>query len=80
MVGSAATGSDALIRAGELVAILGGVRAHQGGFEGTESKDTGDQGPEVGDVGDDDSGGCFAGIPVQVDEGAVAGGEVVVAV
>ena len=34
----------------------------------------------MGDVGDDDGGGCFAGVPVEVDEGAVAGGEVVVAV
>ena len=34
----------------------------------------------MGDVGDDDGGGGFAGVPVEVDEGAVAGCEVVVAV
>ena len=34
----------------------------------------------MGNVGDDDGGGGFAGVPIQVDEGAVAGGEVVVAV
>ncbi len=59
--------------------MLGGVGA-LGGFEGAEAEDAGDEGPEVGDVCDDDGGGCFACVPVEVDEGAVAGGEVVVAV
>ncbi len=34
----------------------------------------------MGDVGDDNSGGGFAGIPIQVDEGAIACGKVVVAI
>ena len=34
----------------------------------------------MGNVGDDDGGGGFAGVPVEVNEGAVAGCEVVVAV
>ena len=34
----------------------------------------------MGDIGDDDGGRGFAGVPVEVDEGAVAGCEVVVAV
>ena len=61
-------------------AVLGRVEARVGGFEGAEAEDAGDEGPEVGDVGDDDGGGGLAGVPVEVDEGAVAGGEVVVAV
>ena len=77
VVGSAATGGDALVRRGEVVAIGVGTG---GGFEGAEAEDTGDEGPEVGDVGDDDGSGSFAGVPIEVDEGAVAGGEVVVAV
>lgn len=34
----------------------------------------------MGNVGDDDGGGGFTGVPVEVYEGAVARGEVVVAV
>ena len=78
VVGGAAAGGDALVVGGEVEAV-GGVGA-VGGFEGAEAEDAGDEGPEVGDVGDDDGGGGFAGVPVQVDEGAVARGEVVVAV
>lgn len=77
VVGGAAPGGDALVR-GEVEAVRG-VGAG-GGFEGAEAEDAGDEGPEVGDIGDDDGGGGFAGVPVEVDEGAVAGGEVVVAV
>ena len=63
----------------EAVAFGEGVGA-AGGFEGAEAEDAGDEWPEVGDVGDDDGGGGFTGVPVEVDEGAVAGGKVVVAV
>lgn len=82
VVRGAAAGGDARVGAGEVeavVVVLGGVGAG-GGFEGAEAEDAGDEGPEVGDVGDDDGGGGFAGVPVEVDKGAVAGGEVVVAV
>lgn len=78
MMGSAAAGSDALV-GGKGLEAIGGVRTG-GGFEGAEAEDAGDEGPEVGNVGYDDGGGGFAGVPVEVDEGAVAGGEVVVAI
>lgn len=78
VVSGATTGTDALLVGGEVEAV-GGVGA-VGGFEGAEAEDAGDKWPEVGDVGDDDGGGGFAGVPVEVDKGAVAGGEVVVAV
>ena len=85
VVAVATGGQDALI---VVVVVVGrkaeavGVRAADGGggFEGAEAEDAGDEGPEVRDVGDDDGGGGFARVPVEVDEGAVAGGEVVVAV
>ena len=77
MVDGAATGSDTLVRGGKVEAV--GVRTG-GRFEGTEAEGAGDDRPEMGDVGDDDGGGGFAGVPVQVDEGAVASGEVVIAV
>ena len=80
MVSSAATGSEASVRTGKLEAIFGGFGAHHRGFKGAEAKDARDQGPKVGHVGDDDGGGRFTGIPVEVDQGAVAGGEVVVAI
>ena len=50
------------------------------GLEGAEAKNAGDEGPEVGYVGHDDGGGGFAGVPIEVDEGTVARGKVVVAV
>ena len=78
VVDGAATGRDALVGGGEVEAV-GRVGA-EGGFEGAEAEDAGDEGPEVGHVGDDDGGGGFARVPVEIDEGAVAGGEVVVAV
>ena len=62
-----------------MIAVLR-FRTVVGRLEGAEAKDAGDEGPEVGYVGDDDSGGGFSGVPVQVDEGAVAGGEIVVAI
>lgn len=43
-------------------------------------EDAGEEGPAEGDVGDEDGGGRFANVPVEVDEGAVGFGEVVVAV
>lgn len=76
--GAAAGGGDDLVSGAEVEAV-GGVRAG-GGFEGAEAEDAGDEGPEVRDVGDDDGGGGLARVPVEVDEGAVARGEVVVAV
>ena len=78
VVHGAATGIDALVGRGGVVAV-GGVGV-VGRFEGAEAEDAGDEGPEVGDVGDDDGGRGFTGVPVEVDEGAVAGGKVVVAV
>ncbi len=77
---AAGRGGDALaLEGGAEVEAVGGVRA-EGGFEGAEAEDAGDEGPEVGHVGDDDGGGGLARVPVEVDEGAVARGEVVVAV
>ena len=61
MVGGAATGVDALVVGGEVEAVGVGT---EGGFEGAEAEDAGDEGPEVGNVGDDDGGGGFAGVPV----------------
>ena len=76
--GRAATRVEALVGGAEVEAVRGvGAVA---GLEGAEAEDAGDEGPEVGDVGDDDGGGGLAGVPVEVDEGAVARGEVVVAV
>ena len=34
----------------------------------------------MGDVGYDDGGGSFTSVPVQIDEGAVAGGEIIVTI
>jgi len=34
----------------------------------------------VGDVGDDDCGGCFIGLPFKLGEAAVASGDVITAV
>ena len=59
-------------------AVGGGVRP--GGFEGAEAEDARDQRPQVRHVGHDDGRARLPRVPVQVDEGAVAGGEVVVAV
>ena len=56
------------------------VARTRGALEGAQAEDARDHGPAVGDVGDHDGGGRFAGVPVEVDEGAVAGSEVVVAV
>lgn len=54
--------------------VVGGV------FEGAEAEDPRDDGPAVRDVGDHDGGGAFAGVPIQVQEEAVGGGEIEVAV
>ncbi len=43
-------------------------------------EDTGEEGPAKGDVGDEDGGGGFADVPIEVNEGPVGFGEVVVAV
>lgn len=50
------------------------------GLERAEVEDSRDQGPEVGEVGDDDGGGGLAGVPVQVDSGAIGTHEAVDAV
>lgn len=66
VVRGAAAGRDARVGAGEVeavVVVFGGVGAG-GGFECAETKDAGDEGPEVRDVGDDDGGGGFAGVPI----------------
>ena len=63
VVGRPAPGSDALVRGRDVEAFLGGVGARRG-FEGAEAEDAGDEGPEVGNVDDDDGGGGFAGVPV----------------
>lgn len=47
-------------------------------FESTETEEAAQEWPQVRDIGENDCCGCFACIPVQVDETAVAGGEVVV--
>lgn len=71
----------AIGRRGEVKACgFGGFGPGAGRLEGTEGEDAGEEGPAVRDVGDDHGGGGFAGVPIEVDEGAVAGGEVVVAV
>lgn len=49
-------------------------------MESAEGEDAAQQGPEVGNVGDEDGGGGLADVPVEVDEGAETGREVVVAV
>ena len=41
-----------------------------------EAEDGADEGPEVGQVGDDDGGGGFAGVPVEIDQGPEGGVEV----
>lgn len=53
-----------------------GAIVSTGLFESAEVEDSGDKRPEVRDVGDDDGGGCFACVPVQVDEGRVWSGEI----
>lgn len=56
------------------------ARSPPPGIEGAESEHAAQQRPEMGHIGNEDGGGGFTDIPVEVDEGAVAGGEVVVAV
>ncbi|KAI4237358.1 MAG: hypothetical protein LQ352_007942, partial [Teloschistes flavicans] len=62
------------------VVVGAGAGGAAEGVEGAEGEEAREQGPEVGDVGDEDGGDGFADVPVQIDEGAVAGGEVVVTV
>lgn len=45
-------------------------------FEAAEVEGGGNQGPEMWDVGDDDGGGRFACVPVQIDQGTEGGGKV----
>ena len=62
-------------------AVSGGVVDDRGAeFEEAEAQEAVDEGPEVGDVNDDDGGGGFAGVPVQVGEVSEAASEVVVTI
>ena len=47
-----------------VVEAVFGFDARGAGFEGAEAEDAADEGPEVGEVDDDEGGGGFAGVPV----------------
>ncbi len=47
-----------------VVEAVFGFDARGAGFEGAEAQDAADEGPEVGEVDDDEGGGGFAGVPV----------------
>ncbi len=56
------------------------VDDRRAGFEGAEAQEAVDEGPEVGDVDDDDGSGGFAGVPVQVGEVSEATSKVIITV
>ena len=51
-----------------------------GAFEGAQVEDTAQEGPAVGNIGNDDCGRCLPSIPIEVDQATVPSGEIVVAV
>lgn len=71
-------GREDVAPASGIVARVGAMRA--GGLEAAESEDAAEDGPAVRDVGHHHRSGPFSGIPIQVDERAVGGGEIIVAV
>ena len=51
-----------------------------GAFEGTKTEDAAEQWPQMGNIGDNDSCGRLARVPIEIDETAVASCKVVITV
>ena len=66
--------------AGELQAAGGVWVIAAGAFERAQMEDTAQEGPAVGNIGNDDCGRCLPSIPIEIDQATVPSGEVVVAV